>query len=233
MADPVETDFEDLKTFLMKIRIISSKWLKQNSSRFKVFHKLTFPFLIWDHCLTHKEPYRRYFVREARSDSIHAVLTVLIGCRKSASLLLRGLIEDILRHIYYFDHPVEFNLLSKYKEYVPFRDLITYVKKHPKLSRLLEKTDCLARLQQVYETTSKYVHAKSEKFMQLSKALDEIKFDQTYFDWHIEQLKLVASDLNLLLVIHEFEEFRVVKGEYRKAILETMSRANKKLLSEI
>jgi hypothetical protein len=233
MVSFAEDDFDDFKVFLKQTNIVSEEWMRANLDRLKTLHIITLSFIIWDHHFRNNSPHQKFFLKEARSDCIHSILTVLIGCKKAANLLLRGIIENVLRHLYYFDHPIEFTFITQDEEYISFKDLVAYLRKHPSFRGLIEKCECLEMLQQTYKTTSKFIHAQGLRFMQLSRALKDIKFDQRFFEWYIKKLKVVASNLNLLLVLFHFEDFRSMNPEFKKVVLKILSRKNKKLLSEV
>jgi len=232
MANFADTDFEDFKLFLLKKKMTSDEWLTGNLDKLRLFHTITLSFVIWDHCLRRKAPNQKYFMKETRSDCINSVFAVFTGCRKAANVLLRGMIENTLRHIYYFDHPIEFQMLMLDEEHMPFRELLQYSRKHPALSKAIREAACLEDLEQTYKTSSKFVHAQSLKFMQLSRALEEVEFDQKFFDWYVKKLGNIASNLNLLLVLAHSEEFRGMSPDFKRTIMKTMRKKNKKLLSK-
>jgi len=113
-----------------------------------------------------------------------------------------------------------------------FRELLQYSRKHPALSNIVREATCLEDLEQTYKTSSKFVHSQSLKFMQLSKALEEVKFNQRFFDWYVKKLVNIASNLNLLLVLMHSEEFRAMSPDFRRAIVKTLNKKNKKMLSK-
>jgi hypothetical protein len=98
---------------------------------------------------------------------MNSVFAVFTGCKKAANVLLRGMIENTLRHIHYFDHSIEFQMLMLDEEHMPFRELLQYSRKHPALSKAIREAACLEDLEQTYKTSSKFIHAQSLKFMQL------------------------------------------------------------------
>jgi hypothetical protein len=233
MTSFVESDFENMKSFLKKKGIISEEWLKDNQDKLATFHELVSSFVVWNHHLRKKEEHQRYFIGETRSDSINIILAVLSGSKKAVNLLLRGIIENTLNHIYYFDHPIEFQLISINDEYLTFKELISYVKKHPLMAGCLEGTQVLSRLEQGHKTTSKFVHSQSPQFMQNFQSLCEIKFDPRFFDWAVKKFKSVTSDLNILLVLLHYEDFKTMHRDYRKLVMKVITRENKKILSTI
>jgi hypothetical protein len=68
--------------------------------------------------------------------------------------------------------------------------------------------------------------------MQLSRALEEVKFDQKFFDWYVKKLVNIASNLNLLLVLVHSEEFKAMRHDFKRTIMSSISKKNKKLLSK-
>ena len=232
MSSLADTDFKDFRSFLLKKQMASNDWLNSNLKKLRAFHGTALSFAIWDHCLRTKAPNQTYFMKETRSDCINSVFAVFTGSRKAANALLRGIIESILRHIYYVDHPIEFQVLMQDEEYMQFRELLQYARKHPILSKTIREGTCLQDLERTYKTSSKYVHAHSLKFMQLSKALEEVEFNQRFFDWYVKKLVNVASNLNLLLILIHHEEFSTMSRDFRRAIMRTISKKNKKILSK-
>jgi hypothetical protein len=234
MNDFAEVDFEDFKAFLLDKNITSEQWLVDNLNELRKLHTITLSLIIWDHTFRSRSPHQKYFLKETRSDCIHSLFAVFTGCRKAANLLLRGVIENVLRHLYYFDHPIEFQLIGQNDEYLQLKDLMQYIRKHPALYKTVEETACvLDELEQTYKMASKFVHAQNLRFMQLSKALSEIAFDQRFFEWYVRKFGRVASHLNLLLILLHYEDFKAMNRDYKKVILKTMSKSNKKALSKL
>jgi hypothetical protein len=236
MACLVDQDFEEMKNYLKRRAIIDDEWLDRNQSNLILLHNLVMTFLIWDHNFRKKDDNQRYFIGEVRSDCINGILAVLTGSKKSVNLILRGMVESTLNHFYYFDHPIEYEMLqsgNSNDDYLTFKELTNYIRKHPLMAICLKDTQVLERLDKCYKATSKFVHAQSPKFMQLSKALSEVSFDPIFFEWYVKKFQEVTSDLNVLLVLFHYEDFRAMQRDYRKLIMSQLTKENKVILAKI
>src|ERR1700678_1705829 len=98
----------------------------------KVIHENTYSLILWRFRLPHLPEHSKVFVEEIASDALQVLPQVLMGYSKTAKLLIRGISENVLRHIYFSDHPIEFGRMNREKKWFMTQDqLCDYAKNHP------------------------------------------------------------------------------------------------------
>jgi len=232
LSNKLNGDFNDLIKFLLTNRLITKEWLKKNLNKIKEIHRIIYSFFIWDYHLSDIDECGRFFIHELRSDSVQTMPLVLMGYNKAVALLLRGIVENALKHIYYLDHPIEFQWLTMGTHFLSLDDLTNYVKKYPRLSVIINHTNVLQEIKQIYSETSKYVHAQSIKYMQLVLSLKDIHYDEKFFNWYVIQLRKIGRIINLLMATIHFNKFKLFELTFKKIILKSIKKEYRKLIFE-
>jgi hypothetical protein len=230
MPDFIESDFKDLKNYLLKKSLVNNVWINENEKTLWKMHRIIYSFIIWDYHLPH-DGSGRIFISELVSDSIQTIVLCLNGYTKSVALLLRGIIENILRYIYYYDHPIEFTWLES-GHFLQIDALINYTKKHPKFNEIPRMLDVLSEIKGQHKTISRYVHAQAVEHMQLTKSIEEINFKHDFFEWYINQLISLGSNVNLILSIFNREEFDNFIKNYQSLIVRRIEANDRKIVWE-
>lgn len=197
----------------------------------KKIYNIIFPFLIWDHNLKYLPNGCKSFLREIRSDCITSMLLALMGYNKASMHALRSIIENAIRLIYFKDHKIEYlNLLQsdQGKSGITFEFLFNYIKDHPDIGLHAKKLKIIDNLKNSYSRTSSYVHAATVNFMDLSQVINSIKFNQTFFNLYIKELKLISVYTNALLSLLFYNKFRKFDSKQRKIILKLLGTTKKK-----
>jgi hypothetical protein len=220
-----------MKEYILKKRLATEKWFDENCDALKAVHKTVYSFLIWDFYLGQKHNCGRFFIHELRSDGVQSIPTVFVGYKKATALLLRGLIENCLRYIYYHDHPVEFSWLES-GHYLQIKELIEYCKKHPTYSLNEKSKKVLDELWSVYVDISRYVHAQAVKHMELTKAMEEIRFDPAFFNWYVRKIKTIGSLINLVLGMFNENELKSFDHDFKRLIIRLINKGYRHLVWE-
>ncbi len=227
-----EMDFTDLKEFLLKHKIIPKTWSDRNFNLLKSNHKFAYSMALWDKKLSKKKSsdHPNAFISENRADSIQMIPVLLYGYRKPFLLLFRSCIENTLKHIYYFDHPVEFWLmLNREKHFLKFEELISYCKENPKLQGL----DSANFLKPYFFTTSRFIHAESLANKNIAKVLSEMKFEQDFYETWSKNTEKLSCHINLLLAVFHKDIFFNMHREEQRLILGCLDGRCKKILHDI
>jgi hypothetical protein len=96
-----------------------------------------------------------------------SIVLAIKGLENPACVLLRQSIELVLKHIFFFTHPVEFgwaNSREGYKE-LTFQKLIEYLDRTEELQKLEKGSEIRDRLNELFNILSRYVHVHSKKFI--------------------------------------------------------------------
>jgi len=146
-----------------------------------------------------------------------------MGYSKTASLLTRGIIENVLRHIYFTDHLIEFGRMNKGpKWYLSMEDLFSYAKNHPDFERTEPRFDAIAKLATLYGDLSASVHGRAVKDLETRIALGRIKYEDDIGTKHVDAVKKCAEAVNFLLAIFHREKVHKFQAEDKRIILRSM-----------
>ena len=177
----------------------------------KRYYKCTYAISLFKIKLFNKfkaEPNKYLFVAEIVSDLLSNSSISVLGFYNSSKILTRRLIENFYNHVYYFEHPVEFELLNMGRnEYTPLKDLKLYYNAHPNISSKVEIDknikDFNDNIFNHYTELCKHVHTKGADFMNLASNLSEIKPD---FDIiaHLDQINKTCSEM--IYLIYKFND---------------------------
>lgn len=232
----LSSDFDDLKNHLIKESLITKNWDTQKIKALEEIHKVVYSFSLWDYNTPKPtSDNQKIFLNEIRSDTIQSIPLVLMGYKKPTLLLLRSTLENSLKHIYFFDHPVEFTWLtspSKEKYFVSMDSLYEYIKSHPSLDKVNE-VDLIPKFKTEYSEISKYIHSRHRAYMQLKKSLSGICFDEQFFIDYSKKLKTLGSDINFLFVLFHKSRFEKFDYTHRDLIMETMNKEYKRVFAGI
>ena len=149
----------------------------------------------------------------------------MIGFSKTAKLLMRGVIENTLRHIYFSDHPIEFALMNRDRKwYMEMREMLDYAKEHPDYALSEPQFDAIAKLRSLYSELSGSVHGGKVANLEMRAALLQIKFDRAAATNEAIALEKVVEACNFMMAIYHREQLRRFADADRRAILQSMSR---------
>jgi len=193
-------DYEELKNYFISKHLYSEEIDKNVKEYFKKSHKAIYLLGLWSHHFNFETTYRKIFLEEIRSDAIQSLQLSLLNLKRPVSLLIRSIIENLLKHIFYYDHIIEFERSEKEEQYYQSMDnLWSYLKNHPRLD-LYENTDVIGRLQTEYSILSRYVHSKSSKHMSLTTSLEDLSFNDEYFKKYCTQINNISIYVNFILI---------------------------------
>lgn len=145
------------------------------------------------------------FFAEAQGDGLTSQVLVLSGSTRSALKSLRSLIENIVRSVYYADHPVEYKLWEAGKHRPTFKSLFDYLEGHPDLADLDTSLNPQSALHSNWKKLSQSVHA-SAKEERMSSEADKISIWRTtqrsVGKWATFQRNVIKDVCLLYLALH-------------------------------
>lgn len=163
-----------------------------------IAHRVAFCLKLWSTENIGLPDYSRLFLIETASDAQANILASSQGLFRATAFLQRAICENIVRHFYFTDHPIEFSrTIIEGKERPTTDTLFSEARKHPMISPFLSNFDAVELLHSHYTELCKYVHASTVSNMELSEFLENFELNET---------QLVAST-NHLLGIHHSSNF--------------------------
>ncbi|MER9748874.1 hypothetical protein [Mesorhizobium sp. M0140] len=217
------TDLSNVIALLQERRIVPAKPSNDLLDQAKAIHNATYSLILWRFRLQGLPLHGRVFLEEIASDALQILPQVLLGFSKTAKLLIRGIAENALRHIYFSDHPIEFMRMNRdIKWYVTIESLNDYAKNHPQYLKTEAKFDAIARLASLYSDLSAGVHGRSVRDLEMRRALGKIAFDIDAAKTDAELVRKCAASVNFLLAIFHHERVRRFQVADRSLILRTM-----------
>jgi hypothetical protein len=226
-------DFKEIKKYFEETHNISIPFNNRNVNAIKKIHGTVYGYLILKSKLKINNQ-ANIFLSEIHSDYLQSISLVLKGYEKLAMILLRDILENTLKFIYYYDHPIEFVLLEdKNKNFIFIDDLVRYVCEHPEISHHSEKLQLLSRVKTNYAKLSKHIHSKDSNYMQLIKYLKQIKFSKTFCDKYLVEFKQIHSTIMILLILFLYKKYSLLSISDRRFILNSILKVDKKYLTSL
>ena len=227
----LEEDRKELEAFFEKSGVYPTSQIAEIEIAFKRAHKAVYSLCLWSHEFSDFPIHQKVFLEELRSDVLQSFPMALLGFKKPVALLLRSAIEDLLRHIYYFDHKIEFEKLEKKpSSYELMNDLWQYARKHPRLEKIFEKSNVIASLENDYAVFSRFVHSTSTFHMNLTKSMSEIGFDVEFFEKYGSNVSTLAKRIHFVLFTFCCKSIEGFNPPWTSFLLDILSKQYRKLL---
>ncbi len=200
MSEYLNQDYLQFSKEISKAAKTSFKITGGIETNFKKHHKSIYAIALISAKLSNnvKEENKLVFLAEIISDLLTVTKLSFLGFEASALIVLRRAIENFYNHIYYTDHPVEYEHLNLGKnEYTPIDRLRLYFDTHPIFygsddPNLKEYNQSLFN---EYQKLCKVVHSKGKDSMNLAKCLKDLTDN---FD--INDLLKTAINIELFIV---------------------------------
>jgi len=222
-APSLAEDFKKVTEFFRERHMIPfspASALIENARR---IHSATYSLILWRFRLKGLPAHGKPFVEEIASDALQILPQVLMGSGKPVNLLTRGIIENTLRHIYFSEHPVEFEKMNQERQwFMTMADLFTYAKTHPALMLSEKRFDAVNRLSTLYSDLSAGIHGRAVADLEMRIALNKISYSESLAKKHVALVERCAAAANFLIAV--FHRLKLVKfqTEDRLIILQTM-----------
>jgi hypothetical protein len=189
---------------------------------------------LWRFRLGNIPEHGKAFVEEIASDALQILPQVFVGYTKTPKLLMRGIIENTLRHIYFSDHLIEFiRMNSEKKWYISTEDLFEYARTHPVLCRAESRFDGINRIKSLYSELSAGIHGSRVADLEMRVALEKIVYEEQETSRQVALVERCAEASNFLLSIYQRNRFASFDLESRRIILRTMDARARTIWSEI
>jgi hypothetical protein len=230
----VEEDFASVCEFFTQQGLIQAPLSVKIESAAKEIHQSTYSLIWWRFRLPKMSLNKSVFILEIASDALQILPQALLGYSKTTKLLTRSIIENVFRHIYYSDHPVEFEKLSfPSKSYIPFRDLLEYIKDHPIYEVTEKKFDAISRLSNLYGELSNFVHGVKSEHLEMRRCLKAIRLTSDNILQEAQFIRRCAESVNFILACYHKDIFNRKSLEDKRVITKTLSRKARNILAGI
>lgn len=219
----VTADFADVVRLLHQRGLIPKTVPGPMVATTKAIHGLTYSLILWKFRLHGLPAHGKVFIEEIASDALQILPQVLGGYSKTAKLLIRGIAENALRHIYFSDHPIEFIRMNREgKWYQTIEHLCDYAKWHPTLLTVEKKFDAINQISSIYSELSAGVHGRAVRDLEMRAALEKIVYDQAAASRETDLLRKCTTAVNFALGIFHHKQMKQFQSEDRRIILRTM-----------
>jgi hypothetical protein len=217
------TDLDEVTPLFQKSGILPSKISAPQAAILKRIHLSTYSLILWRFRLKKLPAHGVPFIEEIASDALQILPHTLRGYNKSAVLLTRGIIENVFRHIYFSDHPIEFARMNRDKKWYQTIDFLQdYLKSHPIFIEVEPRYDAIAKLTSLYSELSAVVHGRTVGHLQMKLALKELTYDSVIAGKLSDNLVRCVAACNFLLAAFHKEQVDRFHVEDRRLILRTM-----------
>jgi hypothetical protein len=232
-AKQLSDDFQDVVNYLGQRKLISSDPGEFDVAIAAEIHGLTYSAILWKFRIKDVPPHGKYYLDEIASDALQILPQVTAGFSKTSKLLIRGVIENALRYIYFSDHPIEFIRMNRDKKwFVTIDQLFEYLKNHPFFVETEVEFDAISRLRSLYSDISAGVHGRTVSHLELREALAEIVFNATSAHEDLQFLRRCVESVNFLLAILNKKRVKELAAHERKIVLGTLPRQARKVWAD-
>lgn len=230
--DDLKSDKEDFINYLKENSLNKRIFDDDIISKIGKMHSIIYSILLINKRLKTTK-HSRVYLDEILSDYIDIVPLLVSGYNKITKCILRDIIENCLKYIYFYDHPIEFTWLDwKEKYYLFIDDYLKYINDHPNFipHRDLELT---SKIKTKYFELSKYIHSKNKTYMQLRKCLKSIKFDKKFIDEFLSDFITISDLIIMLLLLFTLDRFQKIHIKEKRIILDSLSRSHKRYIQSL
>jgi hypothetical protein len=230
---PCKTDFTEVMKLFLQRGIVPPNPPPKLMETAKVIHRYTYGLILWRFRLGELPPHSAAFLDELSSDALQILPQTLMGYDKTTSLLIRGVLENALRHVYFSDHPVEFARLNRDRKwYVGMDSLFEYARNHFDFVVTEPKFDCVSQISSLYSSMSETVHGRTVHNLELREALAQIAFDQELATRHAANVVKCAQAVGFLLAIFHRKALRTFSSNDRSFLLRSMPTEARQIWTE-
>jgi hypothetical protein len=216
-------DFSEVHDYLTSRGIFDPSDSEAKIKYARLIHKYTYSLNLWRFRLEDIPEHGKLFLDELASDAIQVLPQSLEGYNKTTGLLIRGIIENLLKHLYFSDHPVEFFRLNRDRRwYLTTDQLFEYARNHYHYIITEPKFDALSQLSSLYSELSEIVHARAVRNLETRTVLATIKSSDKSMKRHSLHIAKCAQAANFLLAIFHRNQMKEFAAAERRIILRAM-----------
>ena len=230
----LDAEFANVMSFLRERGVVPDSPPGTTVDGAKRIHRVTHSLILWRFRLKGLSEHGRVFIEEIASDALQILPQALMGYEKTAKLLTRGIIENVLRNIYFSDHPVEFARMNRgTKWYLSMEELFEYPKMVQTLADLETRFDALNRLNTLYGELSAGIHGRTVRDLEMRTALNKIKCDAVSLTKQAALTERCGEAASFLLAAFHREKFAAFQTDDRQIILRTMPPRARQAIADI
>jgi hypothetical protein len=230
----VADDFTGVVEFLTARGIIPQNPPQHQLYLAKRIHRATYALILWRFRLRKLREHGAVFIEEIASDALQLLPQALMGYGKTTKLLTRGIIENTLRHIYFSDHPIEFERMNRdTKWYLQMEDLFGYAVIHPAFIDIEPRFAAVNKLKTLYGDLSAGIHGRRVQDLEMRIALKKIVYTDEAAQREAEMIERCAESANFALAIFHHQQVRGFQLEDRRIILRTMPKNARRIWNEV
>jgi hypothetical protein len=219
----VTRDFADVMGFFQQQGLVPTSPGAALLTHARRIHLATYSLILWRFRLIDLPQHGSPFIEEIASDALQILPHTLMGYMKSAKLFTRGIIENVLRHIYFSDHPIEFARMNREKRWYLTQDALQdYAKIHPTFLVSEPKFNAIAKLSSLYSDLSAGIHGRTVGDLEMKVALEKIKYDDDLAAEQADFVSHCAAASNFLLAAFHKERVLKFQTDDRRIILRTL-----------
>ena len=230
----VSADFDEIRQHLKTVRILSEDDDSEKINLIRRVHTYTYSLFSWHARLDTLPEHASPFIEEIASDAIQILPHLLLGYSKALKLLVRGILENSLRFVYFIDHPIEFKLMNtRDKWFISTDKLLDYMRNHPEYVEAGARFDSIQKLNNLYDDLSATIHGRRVRDLQLNSALAELKYSADRAQKDAKHVQQCAELVNFIVVIKMRDNFQKFSVENKRIILRTLPKLARSIWSEI
>ena len=198
-------------------------------------HAVAFTMGMWTQRLTEVPKWALPYLLQLRADAIHLIPSAILGNKRTLHLYERAGIEDFLRYIYFFDHPIEHLLLqSQVKSYKSLDFLIEWLKNYPLLKNYEDSiSESCAELTSRYSELSRTVHGTTLTEAEISDSLKNLQKPMEHPAEETNMMRDVFRNIFFLLSLFHLEDYNHLSIDEKMVICQHLNHDEKQILSRL
>jgi hypothetical protein len=217
------SDFSDVLAYLKELGLVPRAPGASLFDSARKIHRATYSLILWRFRLTGLPQHSRVFIEEIASDALQVLPQTLMGYNKATKFLIRGIVENVLRHVYFHDHPIEFGRMNRdAKWYLTMEKLFEYPLIHPLFIATEPRFDAINRLSSLYSELSAGVHGRKVKDLEMRRALNRIAYSEPETRRVTDLIERCAEAANFMLAMFHRGQLMYFQSDDRRIILRTI-----------
>lgn len=226
-------DFQDVLSHIKRDLNLVSSFTSEEMDIFKRIHSRTYAILLTQKKLKENR-HGCIFIDEILSDAIQILPLLLRGYNKVATYLLRDILENCLKYVYYYDHKIELSWLESGEKYIfTIDEFIQYLERHPMTSNHVIRLKLKDKIKTLYSNLSKVIHSSSSKHMQLVKYLEAVKYDHACCQEYFSIFEKVTDIVVTIIILFNCERFNRLPVDERRLVLNAIGKEYKKYIQAL
>jgi hypothetical protein len=221
----ITEDFAQVLDYLKVKGVVAAAPSAELIQLARAVHQSTYVLILWRFRLIDLPVRSAVFIEEIASDSLQILPQLLMGYSKTTKLLVRGIVENTLRHIYFSDHPVEFARMNREsKWYITVDQLFDYIRNHQEFLKTEPKFNAIGQMSSLYSDLSAGVHGRRVQDLEMRTALEKIAYSHAVAQKEAELVKRCGEAVNFILSIYHREQLRKLEAVDRRPFLDGLTK---------